>query len=68
MSAPPRSALAGGFWSPGFTGETGSSQSSSNALSAVAFEDALVPRVGSSLPSGAPVPGGERGRGGRTPP
>ena len=55
------SALAGGFGSPGFAGETGSSQSTLNALSAVAFEDALVPRVGSSLPSGALVLGGERG-------
>ena len=57
----PRSALAGGFGSPGFTGETSSSQSTSHALSAVVFEDALVPRVGSSLPSDALVPGGERG-------
>ena len=57
----PCSALAGGFGSPGFAGETGSSQSTSNALSAVAFEDALVSRVGSSLPPGAFVPGGERG-------
>ena len=39
----PRSALAVSFGSPGFTGEVGSSQSSSNALSAVAFEDELVP-------------------------
>ena len=57
----PRSALAGGFGSPGFAGETSSSQSTSNALPAVAFEDALVLRVGSFLPSGALVPGGERG-------
>ena len=57
----PRSALAGGFGTPGFAGETSSSQSLSNALSAVAFEDALVSRVGSSLPLGAFVPGGERG-------
>ena len=57
----PRSALAGGFGSPGVAGEASSSQSSSNALSAVAFEDALVRRVGSSLLSGAPVPGGEGG-------
>ena len=56
----PRSALAGGFGSPGFAGEAGSSQSSSNALSAVAFEDALVPRVRSSFHSSAPVPGCER--------
>ena len=51
----PRSALAGGFGSVGFGGETGSSQSTSNALSAVAFEDTLVPRVGFSLLSGALV-------------
>ena len=53
-------ALAGAFGAPGFTGEVGSSQSSSNALPAVAFEDALVSRVGSSLAPGASVPGGER--------
>ena len=51
----PRSALAGGFGPPGFAGEASSSQSPSNALSAVAFEEALVSRVGSF------VPGGERG-------
>ena len=55
----PHSALAGGFGSPGIAGEVGSSQSTSNALSAVAFEDALVPRVRFSLPPGALVPGGE---------
>ena len=60
MFAPP-SQLAGGFGSPGFAGETSSSQSTLNALSAVAFEDALVPRVGSSLPPGAFFLGGERG-------
>ena len=38
-----RSALAGGFGSPGFAGEAGSSQSTLNALSVVVFEDALVP-------------------------
>ena len=43
MSALPRSALAGGFGLPGFAGEASSSQSTSNALPAVAFEDALVP-------------------------
>ena len=48
----PRSALAGGFRTPGFAGEVGSSQSTSNALSAEAFEDALVSRVGLSLPPG----------------
>ena len=57
----PRSALAGGFGSPGFAGEVGSSQSPSNALSAVAFEDALVPQVRFSLPPGASVPEGEGG-------
>ena len=57
----PRSALAGGFGSPGLAGETSSSQSTSNALSAVAFEDALVSRVGSSLSSSALVLGGEGG-------
>ena len=36
-------------------------QSTWNALSAAAFEDALVSRVGSSLPSGALVPGVEGG-------
>ena len=61
LSAPPCSALAGGFGSPGFTGEAGSSQSTSNALSAVALEDALVSRVGSSLTPGTTVPGGEGG-------
>ena len=39
----PRSGFAGGFGSSGFAGETDSSQSASNALSAVAFEDALSP-------------------------
>ena len=41
--------------------EVGSSQSPSNALSAVAFEDALVPRVRFFLPPHAPVPGGKEG-------
>ena len=36
------SALAGDFGTPGFAGEISSSQSPSNALSAVAFEDTLV--------------------------
>ena len=53
--------MAGGIGTPGFAGEISSSQLTSNALSAVAFEDALVSRVGSSLPPGAVVPGGERG-------
>ena len=45
----------------GSAGEVGSSQSSSNALPAVAFEDALVSRVGYCLAPGAPVSGGEGG-------
>ena len=57
---PPHSALAGGFGTPGFAREVGSSQLTSNALSAVAFEDALISRVGSSLAPGTTVPGGER--------
>ena len=64
MSVPPppptHSALAGGFGTPGFAREVGSSQSTSNALSAVAFEDALISRVGSSLAPGTTVLGGER--------
>ena len=54
----PRSALAGGFGTPGFAGEAGSTQLPSNVLSAVAFEGALVSRVGSTLPTGTVVPGG----------
>ena len=57
----PSSPLAGDFGSPGFAGEDSSSQSSLNALPSVAFEDSLVPLVGSSFPSGASVPGGEGG-------
>ena len=38
----PCSALGVAFGAPGFTGKVGSSQSSLNALPAVAFEDALV--------------------------
>ena len=56
-----RSALAGGFGSPGFAEGTGSSQSTSYARSAVVFEDALAPLVGFSLPSGALVAGDEGG-------
>ena len=55
----PSSTLAGDFGTPGFAGETSSSQSTLNALFAVAFEDALVSRVGSSLPPSAFLPGGE---------
>ena len=57
----PLSALPGGFGSTGFAGEAGSSQLTSTALSAVAFEDALVSRVGSSLAPITAVPGGEKG-------
>ena len=57
----PPSALAGAFGAPGFAGEAHSAQSSSNALSAVAFDDALVSQVGSSLTTGAIVPGGVDG-------
>ena len=61
MTLPPRSALGGGFGSPGFAGEAGSSQLTSDTLSAVAFEDTLVPRgkFPSPPPPGAPVPRGE---------
>ena len=54
-------ALAGVFGAPGFAGEAYSAQSSSNTRSAVAFEGALVSRVGSSLDTGAIVPGGVGG-------
>ena len=57
----PRSALAGGLGTPGFTREIGSSQSTSAALSAVAFEDTLVSRVRSSLAPDTTVPRSERG-------
>ena len=45
----PRSGVAGAVVAPVVAGEAGSSRASSNALPAVAFEDPLVPRVGSSL-------------------
>ena len=48
----PSSALAGDSGSPGIAGAVGSSRSSSDALLAVASEDALVPRVRPSLASG----------------
>ena len=48
----PSSALAGDSRSPGIAGAVGSSRSSSDALLAVASEDALVPRVRPSLASG----------------
>ena len=49
----PGSALAGDPWSPGFARAAGSSRSPSDALSAVASQGALVPRVKPSLSSGA---------------
>ena len=51
MSSPPAQ-LCRCFWAPGFAGETSSAQLSSHALSAVAFVDMLVSRVGSSLTTG----------------
>ena len=57
----PHSTLADGFGTPGFAGEADSSQSTSNVLSAVAFEDELVSRVGSSLAPCTTVPRGEGG-------
>ena len=57
----PSSALAGDSWSPGFARVAGSSRSSSDALSAVASEDALVSRVKPSLSSGGFATGGETG-------
>ena len=53
--------MAGGPRSPGFTRAAGTSQSPSDALSAVASQGALVPRVGPSLSSGASATGSERG-------
>ena len=50
----PGSALAGGPLSPGFSRAAGSSRSPSDALSAVASQGALVPRVRPSLP--VPLP------------
>ena len=41
MSTPPAQ-LCECFWAPGFAGETSSAQSSWHALSAVAFDDAVV--------------------------
>ena len=57
----PLSAMAGAFGAPGVAGEVGSSQLSLNALPSVAFENALDPRVGSSLASSTSVLGGEVG-------
>ena len=57
----PGSALAGDPRSPGFARAPGSSRSSSDALIAVAAEDALVPRVRPSLASGGFAGGSEKG-------
>ena len=57
----PSSALAGDYRSPGVAGAVGSSRSSSDALLAVASEDALVPRVRPSLASGGFAGGSETG-------
>ena len=57
----PSSALAGDSRSPGIAGAVGSSRSSSDALLAVASEDALVPRVRPSLASGGFAGGSETG-------
>ena len=57
----PGSDLAGDPRSPGFAGAVGSSRSSSDALLAVAAEDALVPRVRPSLASGGFAGGSETG-------
>ena len=57
----PSPALAGDSGSPGIAGAVGSSRSSSDALLAVASEDALVPRVRPSLASGGFAGGSETG-------
>ena len=57
----PSSALAGDSRSPGIAGAVGSSRSSSDALLAVASDDALVPRVRPSLASGGFAGGSETG-------
>ena len=57
----PGSALAGDPRSPGFARAAGPSRSPSDALLAVASEDALVPRVRPSLSSGAFAAGSETG-------
>ena len=57
----PGSALAGDSGSPGIAGAVGSSRSSSDALLAVASEDAVVPRVRPSLASGGFAGGRETG-------
>ena len=57
----PGSALAGDSRSPGIAGAVGSSRSSSDALLAVASEDAVVPQVRPSLASGGFAGGSEMG-------
>ena len=57
----PSSALAGDSGSPGIAGAVGSSRSSSDALLAVASEDAVVPRVRPSFASGGFAGGSETG-------
>ena len=57
----PGSALAGDSGSPGIAGAVSSSRSSSDALLAVASEDAVVPRVRPSLASGGFAGGSETG-------
>ena len=57
----PGSALPGGPRSPGFARAAGPSRSPSDALSAVASQGALVPRVRPSLSSGAFATGSETG-------
>ena len=57
----PGTALAGDPRSPGFARAAGPSWSPSDALSAVASQGALVPRVRPSLSSGAIAPGNETG-------
>ena len=57
----PGPALAGDSGSSGIAGAVGSSRSSSDALLAVASEDAVVPRVRPSLASGGFAGGSETG-------
>ena len=57
VTTPPCSALAGAVGAPVFAGEASTSRTSSIALSPVAFEDPLVPRVGSSQSPGTLVSG-----------
>ena len=57
----PSSALAGGLGPPGVAGAVGASQSTSDALLAVASEVPVVPRVRPSLASGGFAGGSETG-------